>query len=241
MHDATLPEAPPHGSPALAILPVGTANDFFRSLGVPFDVHHAVAAIEQATLRRLDVVRAAVDGHNQWMINAAAGGNAAEVVRRLNAQQKQRWGAWCYVRGVVDVAADLKNFSIRLSLDDQRPIEFSSFNIIVANGRTAATLDVASRANLEDGQVEVVVIQEGPLFETARVAADFVAGDYLENEHVFYRRAKTVRVECDRGIGFSIDGELHLGKSFEFIVHPAALPTVIGNHYSSEPASHREP
>lgn len=241
MRDAASPDASPRGNPVLAILPMGTANDFFRSLGIPFDLRHAVAAIEQAILRRLDVVRVVIDGHNQWMINAATGGNAAEIVRRLNTQQKQQWGAWCYVPGVVAVAANLERFPIRVSLDDQRPIEFSSFNTIVANGRTAATLDVASRTNLEDGKVEAVVIKEGPLFETARVAADFVAGDYLENEQVFYRRAKTVRLECDRRIGFSIDGELHWGRSFEFIVHPGALPTFVGNEYPVELASSREP
>ncbi|MFZ5829703.1 MAG: diacylglycerol/lipid kinase family protein, partial [Planctomycetota bacterium] len=55
--------------PTLGIIPMGTANDFVRSLGIPLDPVEAVAFLERGVTRAVDVVHVSVDGRRQWMIN----------------------------------------------------------------------------------------------------------------------------------------------------------------------------
>jgi diacylglycerol kinase (ATP) len=230
------PDREEPSGPALAVLPMGTANDFVRSLGIEVDPSAALAAVKQPKRRQLDAVRFSVDGRREWMINVAAGGNAAEVSRRLDSDQKKQWGPWSYIGGAVDVVGEMQSFPIELRLDDAPPREFNCLNLIFANGRSAATLEVASQANLEDGLLEVAIVLEGTFMETAQVAADFFTTDYLQSEKVYYRRAKRVLLESRRRICFSIDGEIHWGRSFAFEVYPAVLSAVVGEGYPVEPA-----
>ncbi len=221
--------------PALGVLPLGTANDFVRSLGIPVNPSLALAALLRGERRYLDVVRFSVDGReDEWMINVAAGGNAAEVSRRLNPEQKNRWGPWSYVGGVVDVAGEMQVYPVALHLDDDPPRELNSLNLVFANGRTAATLEVASQANLEDGRLDVVIVKEGNFMETAQLAADFFASDYLQSDQVFFRRARKVHLESERRICFSIDGELHWGNTFTYEIWPSLLPAIVGSDYPAK-------
>lgn len=227
-------EAGPHGKasvPVLGVLPMGTANDFARSLGLGRDPADAIAVLENGTARWLDAVRVLLDDECFWMVNAAAGGNAAEVNRRVDKEMKRRWGPWCYVRGVADVLGDLQSYDVRLQIDDAPALEFNAFNVLVANGRSVGGVEAAGRADLEDGQLEVIVVKEAPLLKTAEVAIDFLSGDYLDSGQVFYQRGRRATVECERSMGFSVDGELKTGRAVTFTVVPAALRVLVGPHY----------
>src|SRR5207248_828023 len=86
------------------------------------------------------------------------------------------------------------------ALDGGPAERVEALNIIVANGRYAAGgWRVASRANPEDGLLDVVVVRDGPLLDLTAVAARLVAGDYLDSDAVRHARARRVRVAAARG------------------------------------------
>jgi diacylglycerol kinase family enzyme len=73
----TLPaEAPP----ALAVIPLGTANDFARGCGVPLDPSQALALCVVGDPVAADVGQA----NNRWFINAASIGFGAAVTAKAN-------------------------------------------------------------------------------------------------------------------------------------------------------------
>jgi diacylglycerol kinase (ATP) len=213
----------------LGVIPLGTANDFVRSLDIAPDPLEAVETLARGRIRTIDAVRFEVDGRGEWMINVAAGGNSTEIVENIDPELKQRLGPWCYVRGAIDLLGGLSRYRVRLAVNDGPPERLDIVNMIVANGRSVATMEVAPDADLADGQLEVVTIRDAPISAQARVAADFFTGDYRQSDPVVQHRAGCVDLWCDERIGFTIDGEVHWGRHFRFAIRPSALRVVVGN------------
>lgn len=76
----------------LGILPLGTANDLARTLGVPEDPERAAAVIADGRTTRLDL--GYVNGRP--FFNVASLGLSVDITRRLTKVMKRRWGRLAY-------------------------------------------------------------------------------------------------------------------------------------------------
>ncbi|MDB5308183.1 MAG: phosphatase family protein [Gemmataceae bacterium] len=219
----------------LAVLPLGTGNDFCRTLAVPLDPVSAAGLLRTGTVRAVDAARVG-GGATGYMVNAATGGFSGRVAAGVTAEWKEFWGPLAYLRGAVGPIADLPRFRITLRLDGGPAEQFDVLNVVVANARTAGGgLPVAPTANPEDGRLDVVLVRAGDVLDLSVIAARLMHGDYLADENVVHRLARTVEIESDSPIPFSIDGELTEGSRFTFGVVPGALRVLTGPDYQLVP------
>lgn len=222
---------------ALAILPLGTANDLARSLSVPLDLSEAVEAVAAGRTRRLDVVevRAHGDGGDgedvRYFANVATGGFAGQVREDLDEDDKSRWGPLSYVRAGLEQMGDIDRWRVEMELEGE-PGSVGGpqtiVNIVVANGsRAGGNLPVAPDADPGDGLLDVVWIREGSTAELGALAAKMAAGQHLDEDRVETARARSVRVRTDPVMPFTADGEPFSSDDVEFRVLPGVLRLVV--------------
>ncbi|MDZ4656991.1 MAG: diacylglycerol kinase family lipid kinase [Bythopirellula sp.] len=225
----------------MGVLPLGTANDWCASLGIPNEIDLAWETLERRVVERLDVVELDTQVQTTRFANIATGGNSHRVTEAITSEMKQRWGALCYVRGAVNILNDLKSFETTISFDGGTPQEFSVWNLLVANGRTSAgRVEVAPRAQLNDGLLDVVIIQAGTMVDLADLSARYLFSDYIQSDQVVYRQAKQITLQSHPPLMFSLDGDLVDEQPISFRCLPAALNVIVGEDFQKNNNSHEK-
>ena len=214
----------PQRRPQLGIIPLGTANDFAGTLGVPDEIDQAAALLKTSQLMPVDVVRISADHFERFYANVAAGGNSVRVSEELTDEMKAQWGAYCYLRGALNVLSDLDCFRVTAQIDDEQFRDIGTWAVLVANGRTnAGRIVVAPQASCVDGLLDVVIIRDGSVLGIVDLVSRALLGSYLESEQVIYRQAKTLKLHSVPGMRFTIDGEVIDEEPVQFEVIPGAI------------------
>ena len=226
----------------LAVLPMGTGNDLAATLAIPDDSEGARDTIRQGRVRTLDVARIRSEGVGErFFINVSTGGFGAETSSLADEEMKRRWGKLTYFRASLEKARDFDVREVRVTLDgEERKVR--AVNVAVGNCRYAGGGWLAApKANPEDGLLDLVVIEDVGLKEILALApAALAKADYLDQEGVFFARAKKIRIETyPGGLEFTADGELIGDEPAEFEVIPHTLKVVVGPDYVPEPGEQR--
>ncbi|MEY2479078.1 MAG: diacylglycerol kinase [Verrucomicrobiota bacterium] len=213
---------------SIGIIPLGTGNDFARSLELPNDLDAAIQVARDGRRKPVDLVRV-TSKRVRYFVNVSAGGFSGLVNEKMTPQMKRTWGPLSYLRGAAAAASGLRAYETTIKIGRSKTSSRSLYNVIIGNGRyVAGGIPVAPSAELSDGLLDIILIPELPAGEIAFLGAQILMGKHLSNDSVIFKRAKKVMIKSSPGMWFNVDGELVGNQPAVFEIIPRALHFMVG-------------
>ena len=215
--------AAPH-RPPLAVLPLGTANDFATSAGVPVaDLAAALRLAAEGQPHPVDVGRV----NDRLFLNVASGGFGAEMTERTPLRLKQMLGGGAYALTAALMAVTGHAYRGRLSADGLVH-EGAMTLMAVGNGRQAGGGALLTpQAHIDDGLLDVMVVPDAPHDRVVHLLADLAQLKHGASPHFRYLRTAALEVDSEDDLQFNLDGEPLRGRSFRFDLLPGAVELVL--------------
>ncbi len=211
----------------IGLVPLGTGNDFARTLGLPATIDDNIEILRAGKTTRIDLVRVK-SKRSRYFINVSAGGFSGMMNEKITPQIKRTWGPLAYVRGAAAALPNLHAYRTEIVLDDDERLSMDLYNVVVANGRfVAGGLPIAPTADPSDGKLEMVLIPKLGPAEMALLAAQIVLGKHLSSNATIFRQARKIAVRSRPGMWFNVDGELVGNAPAVFQIIPGALDFII--------------
>ncbi|GGB61045.1 hypothetical protein GCM10011316_36310 [Roseibium aquae] len=206
---------------ALAVLPLGTANDFAAGLGLdPAEPAACLRIAAEGRFSPLDIGR--VNGRP--FVNMATGGFGATVTTETDPVLKRRIGGAAYL------FTGLRRFSELAGCEGRMEGEGFSWSgrflaLAIGNGRQAGGGAVlCPDARIDDGLLDLTIIpfpareEIGPFFSRL-----FESGVRALEDEVVTAQVKRLRIETTARIQMNLDGEPIRGRSMDIEIEPSCL------------------
>jgi diacylglycerol kinase (ATP) len=215
------------GEARVGLIPLGTGNDFARTIGMPTDLDAAIDVILAGKTRAVDLVRVTSD-EVRYFVNVSAGGFSGLVDEKITPEMKKTWGPLAYLRSAAAALPDLRAYRTTLAFDNAESLQLDLYNVVVANGRfVAGGRLIAPEASIDDGLLDIILIQQRSAPELALLAAQVALGTHLSSDSIVFRRAAKLTVNSKPGMCFNVDGELVGNEPARFEILPGALRFVV--------------
>ncbi|GAA1129246.1 lipid kinase [Nocardioides aquiterrae] len=215
----------------LGVLPLGTANDFARTLHIPPDVEAASRVVATGKVVDIDLGRA----NDRAFLNVASLGLSVEVARESRPALKRWLGPAAYPVAALLAYRRHRPFQVRLEFPDgeQEPLDLGDLlQLGVGNGRHyGGGATVAPDAGIDDHLLDVFAIEKGRLRDHVTIAGLLRSGRFVEHEKVRHLTTTQVVVTTDGGEQeVNLDGEIGTATPARFRVQSNVLDVVVPQH-----------
>lgn len=199
----------------LGILPLGTANNFARNIGLPLDINKCVEILKSGKPKLADCGMV----NDKLFVNVVGIGLSTEVNSNVTGTQKARWGVLAYVGMAVKQFRTMKPIRAKICIDDE-VIEQEVIQITVCNGRFfGAGVSIANTAAIDDSRLHIFIAPAKNIFMNV-ILRRFTTGLPI-------RDAKALTIETEKNLKIDIDGEVSSSTPANFRILSQAI-LVIG-------------
>jgi diacylglycerol kinase (ATP) len=209
----------------LAVIPVGTANDFARRMGLPQSLTGACRLVVHG--QRLRSLELGWMNDRRPFVNVASAGLPAPAARHASSW-KDRLGPLAYGAGAMRAGLTAKPLTCLVECDDRELLAGEAWQVTVAASGAFGGGSTVEEADPSDGALDVIAIEAGPRMGLIGVAYRMRRGDVTHHPRAFHSRCDDVEVQVPDGTEFNVDGEIVTEGDARFRAVRGAFRLVIG-------------
>lgn len=196
----------------IAVLPVGTANDFAKFLGIPHEVDRACEQILNTKVKKVDIGKI----NDKYFVNVASTGLFTDISQKTSVTLKNTMGKLAYYVKGLEQLPNFKKLMIKVS-SEHINYDGDMYLMLIFNGKTAGNLKFAYKAEIDDGYLDVIIIKAGMIKDMISLFIKMLRGEHLEDaNNLIYFKTDKLYVECYEDIVTDIDGER--GPDFPLLI-----------------------
>jgi len=221
----------------IAVIAVGTGNDWVRTFGISNHYKSAVHAIKEqySFLQDVGVVSYEESHYRQtrYMANVGGAGFDAQVARSLTHLQRKRFhGSWLYTWSIIKSFFKYKSTGVKVWIDDR--LIYNNFLFSIAIGickYNGGGIQQLPEAVVDDGMFDVTMIRPIHFWHVLFRFRYLFNGDIYRIRHIIQGRGSKIRIESTPGILVEVDGELLGGTPLEFSILHKAIRIVVTKEF----------
>lgn len=205
--DGTLSSAVDHfvgTDTVFAFLPLGTANSFARTIGVPLDLEGAIDIIAHGRRKRIDL--GIIDG--DYFANVAALGLSPLIADTVPDALKRYLGVVGYAAWAIRVAFKFRPFRLQVLLEDGTVAKSWATEARIANGRFHGGVELVENARVDSGEMIIQAVTGKSLAELAWSWFTTLFKLRRREQHLSEWRGKRMVLDARPKQKISIDGEI---------------------------------
>jgi YegS/Rv2252/BmrU family lipid kinase len=193
------------GIPA-GMVPAGTGNDFARTVGLSQEPMAAARQLISGHAAPIDLL--SINDGALWAANVIGAGFDAQVAERMNRRRRLAGGTFAYLVGIAQELVWFRPTEVRLRADDTE-WEGRALLVAVANAKSyGGGMKVAPQAEIDDGLLDVVVVEHMGRLEFVRNLPKVFKGTHVTHPAVHVWQAKEVEVETAAPAPTLVDGDV---------------------------------
>jgi diacylglycerol kinase (ATP) len=203
----------------LALIPLGSGDDFARVTGIPRHVREACEIALTGQIRDVDVALA----NNRRYLGVAGLGFDSEVARYANENVKLLRGSLVYLYAILRVLPRFQPHRVRIDGRDEE-IMFA----VVGNSRQyGGGIRITPDAKIDDELLDLCIVHKTSRFQLLKTLPQAYTGAHVKSPFVEQHRAKEFTFESERAMDVYADGERITTSPVKFEIAPQKLRFVV--------------
>lgn len=212
---------------ALAFLPMGTTNNFARSVGLPLNLEGAVDVITGGKVASIDLGKI----NDSYFANVASIGLTVDIAANIPHWLKRHFGRLAYTITGVKTLSKHKAFQVHVEVDGKKEFQFDTHQLIAANGRFHAGSLIARDAHIDSDELVVFKLGDTRRWQLARSVVLMAYGRPRTLQEQNYMTGQQFSIVTNPSRDIEMDGEVRARTPAEFSVAPEALKILVPQEF----------